>query len=487
MSGLVRSLVAALAVMAGATASAQNEVSYTSIASINLIPQEQESTMTVRATLTLNGNPSYIQDATGGAAVNGLKMQGLRIGDELLLTGHVVDLQTGLVFHDIHAHLLWHGSPIPALSVTADEAALGKFGSQLIEVNGRLVDTRIGNGETWFRLESGHQVFLARLNSEGSTSLLPHIDSDSVVRLRGICSLQPRDTQYEGGFAVLLRSAEDVTVVSGPPWWSPKHLADLGILLGILVIVGHLILVQTLKTRFRAIIAERARLGHELHDTLAQSFAGLSYQIQAARKNVPASATPLTHHLDLALDMVRHSHSEAHRSIMMLRPQQLAEGADLHSAIQAALEESTAGGYIETRFTTKGSAASLPLIVTDTLYRVAQEAIANALRHGHPSRLDVNLDYLPSSIRLTVIDDGIGFETRTAINGFGLAGMRERVRALRGGFSVVSEAGKGATVKAEIHRPYKAGVRFIFTLNAWVSSNWERLHRLLQPNGRHSS
>jgi signal transduction histidine kinase len=479
--GPVRSLVAVLAVLIGGTASAQNDAPHTSIASINLLPQTRDFLVTVRATLTLNGNPSYIQDATGGVAVNGLKVQGLRIGDELLLTGHLEDSQTGLAFRDSRAQLLWHGSPMPPLSVTADEAALGKFGSQLIEVSGRLVDTKIGNGETWLRLESGHQVFMARLNSEGSTSLLPHIDSDSILRLRGICSLQPRDTQYEGGFAVLLRSAEDVTVVSGPPWWSPKHLAELGFLLAGLVIAGHVALVQVLKGRFRAIIAERARLGHELHDTLAQSFAGLSYQIQAARKNVPASASPLAHHLDLALDMVRHSHSEAHRSIMMLRPQQLAEGADLHSAIQAALEESTAGCYLETRFTTKGLAASLPLIVTDTLYRVAQEAIANALRHGHPSRLDVNLDYLPTSINLSVTDNGIGFEAKSPQSrGFGLAGMRERIRALGGDFSVVSEPGKGAKISAEIHRPYNAGARLTSAFSAWASFNWDRLQRLLQ-------
>jgi signal transduction histidine kinase len=396
MIGPIRCLIAVLVVIGTAMAGTRSGDPYTSIAAINSLPQTHLSTVTVRATLTLNGKPSYIQDSTGGAEVDGLFAQDLRIGDELLVTGHADDTETGLVFRNSQVHLLWHGSPMPPLSVTADEAALGKFTALLVEVRGQLINAERSNGETWLRLESGHQVFLAHLNPEQGNSLLPRIEDNSVLRLRGICSLQPRDTLHQGGFAILLRSAEDVTVVSGPPWWSPRHLAELGMLLAAVVIAGHLALVQMLKARFRAIMAERSRLGHELHDTLAQSFAGLSFQIQAARKIAPVPPDPLTRHLDVALDMVRHSHSEAHRSIMMLRPQSLADGTDLYSAIQASLEQSAAGCHLDVHFTTRGSVTRLPLITTDTLYRIAQEAIANALRHGHPSRLDVNLDYLPT-------------------------------------------------------------------------------------------
>jgi signal transduction histidine kinase len=481
MNGPIRNLVLLLAVTCGTAAGAGRDAPYTSIAAISLAPQTQDSTVTLRATLTLNGSPSYIQDATGGAEVDGLFAEGLRIGDELLIDGHADDTQSGLVFSKTSVQLLWHGSPMPPLSVTADEAVLGKFAALLIEVSGRLIDTETSNGETWLRLESGHQVFLARLNSQKGSSLLPPIGRNSVLRLRGICSLQPRDTRYQGGFAILLRSAEDVTVVSGPPWWSPNHLAELGILLGSLVIAAHLALIQTLKARFRAIIAERARLGHELHDTLAQSFAGLSYQIQAARKIAPTSVVPLTEHLDLALDMVRHSHSEAHRSIMMLRPQSLAGGKDLQSAIQTALEQSTAGCSLDVQFTTRGSVARLPLLTTDTLYRIAQEAIANALRHGRPSRLEVNLEFLQSSVRLSVVDDGMGFEVKAHHGqGFGLAGMRERVRALRGSFILLSEPGKGTRLSAEIPLSHNSGDRIVSAIQVGASSLWVRIRSLFR-------
>jgi signal transduction histidine kinase len=481
MKKTVRVLVLLLGSCPATTGYGARDAPYTSLAQISSIPQVADSTVSVRATLTLNGNPSYIQDATGGASVDGPFARNLRIGDELLIEGHAEDTVRGLEFRKSRVELLWHGSPMPPLSVTADEAALGKFPALLIEVNGRLIDTESKDGDTWLRLESGRQIFMARFNSQGSSSLLPQIDKESVVRLRGICSLQPRDTQYQGGFAILLRSAEDVTVVTGPPWWSPRHLAEIGILLGSSIIAIHLLLVQTLKARFRAIMAERARLGHELHDTLAQSFAGLSYQIQAARKRVPPAARPLAQHLEIALDMVRHSHSEAHRSIMMLRPQPLAGGTDLQSAIQASLEQSTAGCNLAVQFITKGSAPNLPLLTTDTLYRIAQEAIANALRHGRPSKLDISLEYRQRSVYLSVVDDGVGFDIKSPNSqGFGVAGMRERVRALRGSFSLTSEPGKGTSVKTELHLHSNASVRALSVMRVGLSSLQKAIKAILR-------
>lgn len=483
MAAFVPALLALAALLAAPTSNDSASAPYTSIEEITLLPQKDGQQITVRATLTLNGNPSYIQDSTGGAAVEGLAAQDLKIGDELLITGHARETEAGLVLRESRAEPLWHGSPMPPLSVTADEAALGKFAALLIEVNGELIDTERHDGETWLRLKSGHQQFLAHLNSGEGDSLLPELEAGSVLRLRGVCSLLPRDTRYIGGFAILLRSAEDISVVSGPPWWSLTHLLELGLLIGGLVMAGHIMVVEMLKARFRAIMAERARMGHELHDTLAQGFAGLSYQLQATRKIVPPANELLTRRLDLALDMVRHSHSEAHRSIMMLRPQPLAEGADLHSAIQDSLAQSTADCSLDARFTTSGSVVRLPLMTTDALFRVAQEAIANALRHGCPTLLEVNLEYAPAHVCLTIHDNGAGFDPRTMrTRGFGLAGMRERIRALRGSFSVESAPGAGTCVRAEIYLHRNTLVRVATALRLW-QARW-RNRILLQLERR---
>ena len=456
---------------------------YPSIAAIHQHPQISGTRATVQATLTLNGNPSYIQDSTGGAEVDGLSTQGLKIGDEILVTGQAVDSETGLRLQHSTVALLWHGPPVPPLSVTADDAAVGKFAGLLIDVSGRYIGSEERDGDTWLRLENGRQDFLAHISSERGSSLLPRIESGSFIRLRGVCSLQPGDTQYRGGFAILLRSAEDVSVLSGPPWWSLKHLIEIGMLLAVLVIAVHVTLVQMLKARFRAIMAERARLGHELHDTLAQSFAGLAFQLQAAQRIAPDSNHLLARRLDVALEMVRHSHAEAHRSIMMLRPQPLEEGADLAEAIQSALEMSTSGSQLKSQFTISGAADRLPLMVTDALYRIAQEAIANALRHGHPQEVNIVLDYLQGSVRLSVSDDGLGFEPKLLPNrGFGLAGMRERVRTLGGGLIIASEPGKGTCIVAEIPLRRDARERFFAAIVKLPSIYWSRLQHGVQGN-----
>jgi signal transduction histidine kinase len=475
MCALTTALMAFVA-MTGIAADVPPSAPYTSFAQLASLPQADGASVTVRATLTLNGPVSYVEDSTGGAAVAGLAAQGLRIGDELLITGRAYETAAGLQLRNSRAELLWHGSPMPPLSVTAEDAALGKFAGLLIDVNGELIGTERRNSETSLVLRSGHQEFLAHLNSGEENSLLPHLQEGSVLRLRGVCSLLPVDTRFEGGFAILLRSAEDVTVVAGPPWWSLAHLFELGVVLGSLILLGHITVVQMLKARFRAIMAERARMGHELHDTLAQGFAGLSYQLQATRKIVPPANELLIRRLDLALDMVRHSHSEAHRSIMMLRPQPLEEGADLHSAIEAALVQSTADCNLDARFAASGSVIPLPLMTTDALYRVAQEAIANALRHGRPTLLEVKLDYTRAQVCLSVRDNGTGFEPKAArTHGFGLAGMRERIRALRGNFSIDSAPGSGTLVRAEVHLHRNALMRLLATLRLWQASRWNRM------------
>lgn len=454
---------------------AQSPVPYASIAAIHSHPQSPTSEVTVHATLTLNGDPSYVQDSTGGAKVDGLSTRGLRIGDQLLVTGHADDAEEGLILRDSRVDLLWHGSPVPPLSVTPDEAAQGKFAALLVEVKGRFTGSEHSSSGTWLKMESGQQTFLAKLNFSPAASSLPNIPNGAIVSLRGVCSLQPSDTLYQGGFAVLLRSEQDVTVVSGPPWWSLKHLLEIGILLAVLVIAGHVTLVHMLTAKYNAIMAERARLGLELHDTLSQGFAGLSFQIQAAQKAAPRTNAALVRHLDVALDMVRHSHAEAHCSIMMLRPQQLASGADLPSAIRDALEQSTAGSKLQVHFAIQGSVTALPLVTTDALYRIAQEAIANALRHGTPSTLNVALEYEPSSVCLVVTDDGSGFDPRTSqASGYGLAGMRERVRALRGEFSIASEPGRGTRIRARIHLRGKLRRRLFAVLRNIVAVYWER-------------
>lgn len=266
----------------------------------------------------------------------------------------------------------------------------------------------------------------------------------------------------------MLRSAEDIDTVSGAPWWSLRHLFELGLVLLGVIWTAHVVRVGMMKARFRAIMAERARVAHEMHDTLAQSFAGVAFQIQAAKNNSPQGDAVLERHLDVALDMVRHSHSEAHRSIVMLRPQPLEETTTLRDALKQSIDRLTEGCAINVNFAVTGMRVDLPLFVEDVLYRVAQESIANALRHGNPNNLSINLDYGTRVVALTVSDDGKGFDpAQLDRSGFGVSGMRQRIRALHGTFTISSEPGEGTQVRAEIPRRRVALIRIKSVISAY--------------------
>src|SRR5216684_2595935 len=269
--------------------------SYIPIAAIHSLLQQHTGRVTVRATLTRNGNPIYVEDSTEGAAVEDVPSQDLKIGDQLLVTGWAEESDHGLVFRRASIRVLWPGIPMPPLAVTADQAALGKFANSLIEVQGRLVGDGSDPGNS-LKIESGSQSFLAKFDSAQGGLLLPRLERGSLLRLRGICSVRPEDTRYLGGFALLLRSAEDIDTIAGAPWWSPRHLFEFGLALLVIVWTAHVARVRMMKARFRAITAERARVAHEMHDTLAQSFAGVAFQIQAAKNNSPQGDVVLDRH-----------------------------------------------------------------------------------------------------------------------------------------------------------------------------------------------
>lgn len=117
---------------------------------------------------------------------------------------------------------------------------------------------------------------------------------------------------------MILPAIDDIEVVQRPPWWSTGHIVAGIIVLLLLVLAAQTIHGRIERMKLRAVFEERERLAHEIHDTLAQSFAGIGYQLQAIHDEV-GNETELREHLDLATDLVRTSHDEARRSISALK------------------------------------------------------------------------------------------------------------------------------------------------------------------------
>jgi signal transduction histidine kinase len=197
---------------------------------------------------------------------------------------------------------------------------------------------------------------------------------------------------------------------------------------------------------------ERQRMAREIHDTLAQSLAGIITQLQAADQ--------------VSQDGERRRHLDA------ARPEPLEHGR-IEQALRQVTERWSALHGVPATVTTTGPVGPMPPQAELTLLRTAQEALANVAKHADASRVGLTLSYFDDQVTLDIRDDGSGFTARTGeqilnigtsrppgpapdagdgppMGGFGLTAMRERVEGLAGSLAIESEPGAGTTISASL-------------------------------------
>jgi signal transduction histidine kinase len=211
---------------------------------------------------------------------------------------------------------------------------------------------------------------------------------------------------------------------------------------------------RTLRARFQLVLTERARLARELHDTLAQDFVGLSTLLDAASMRLAEDASSARQFLELARKMVRHSLTEARRSVMDLRAAVL-QGQSLGDALRSAAPLWVAGSRLRVHVETEGEPAKLPDEEEQHLLRVAQEALHNAAHHAQGQNAWVRLSYVRNGetvrVELAIRDDGRGFDPQGTFDPseghFGILGMQERSERIGGTFHLESRPGAGTLVE----------------------------------------
>lgn len=211
------------------------------------------------------------------------------------------------------------------------------------------------------------------------------------------------------------------------------------------------------RAREAGVLDERQRMARDIHDTLAQSLAGILTQLQAAEltMNDPAA---LRDHVRSALDLAREGLVEARRTVHALEPSALVE-TRLSDAIEAVARRWSETAQVDAVVTTTGNPRPMHPEVEVTLLRAAQEALANVAKHARARRVGLTLSYMEDLVTLDVRDDGVGFEpqavrrtdaTGVDAGGFGLAGMRQRVQRLAGRLVIESEPGGGTAISAAV-------------------------------------
>lgn len=191
---------------------------------------------------------------------------------------------------------------------------------------------------------------------------------------------------------------------------------------------------------------ERQRISRDLHDDIGQRLSLIALALD--RLDYSGMSARQTHSLpDIRRD-IHELASDLHglsRELYSSTVQQLGLGP----AIQNWCSQVATQYRMAIEFTGDGH-DGLPRDVSMCLYRVAQEALNNAVKHGCAERVSVQLKREPSKVSLRVVDSGHGFDPHSPTTGIGLASMRERLRFIGGELSVISAPGRGAEVTAEV-------------------------------------
>jgi signal transduction histidine kinase len=381
-----------------------------------------------------------VQDETSSVLVSRFTApQPLKLGDVVAVHGDLTSERFRSNIENASIEVLWSARSLAPLSVTATQLTAAYRG-RFIEVEADVISDGVAEGRRELILRDEKQTFRALMY--GNSNAGPeHFAPGSRVRLQGAAVALP---EFTNGIYPFIVIAESVQLLSPPPWWSPMHITILGLFAAVLLLVIQWLLYSLQRWHMRSVLHEREQLAFELHDTLAQSFTGIAYQLQAAREERKGDSA-VQAHVANALKIVQISHREASRTIASLRPQPR-DVSGIINALKQSAERLSATGNLTIYTSLNERPAPLPLEVTEAFFRIGQEAIINAIQHSHCEALWIDLHILKGLATISIRDDGIGFSPELASTGLGIMGMKRRADAIKATFTLVSTPGHGTTV-----------------------------------------
>jgi ligand-binding sensor domain-containing protein/signal transduction histidine kinase len=226
----------------------------------------------------------------------------------------------------------------------------------------------------------------------------------------------------------------------------------------LILAAAHGLRVKQVAMRFRAVLEERNRLAHEMHDTLIQDCAGVSALLEAVSKLDFADKSLCHELIDHARQQISITIDETRTAVWNLRQSALqGRMMPIHGAIEEIAMQLRERSGLSVRCMVSGEAYLLPSPVVHELTMIVREALANAAQHARATEVNVRVAFELHGLAVTIEDDGIGFDPRgqAVIQNelhYGLRVMKERADGLGGVFSLESSAGSGTVIQVRLPR-----------------------------------
>jgi len=207
------------------------------------------------------------------------------------------------------------------------------------------------------------------------------------------------------------------------------------------------------QSRYVLLASERDRIAREMHDGVLQSLFSISLGLELCKKQIYRDPAVVAVKLDELQQHLNTSMTELRRFIYDLRPMKLAE-LGLVGAVEYWIEQITQNRPVRGRVVVQCQLPNLTPSEEACLYRVAKEAISNVVRHAGARSFEVRIDCPEDHVRLSVIDDGVGFDAEFMLdqgtNGIGLRSISDRVARDGGALEIRSVPGRGTTLSVQL-------------------------------------
>ncbi len=347
--------------------------------------------------------------------------------------------------------------------------------ARTVSLVGKVVDINRRTTEVQILVSDGRQSVLLTTALPSEQPLPKDLVIGSLIRAEGVFtystipSLSPdcknRVWSRIEGHRLHVHNLNDIQVVSRPPFWTPFRvilliLSIIALYVVALVIIASLrrtvsrqvkLIEAALKDRAAADGArrERLRLSHDLHDDFQQLLAGISFRLTAARNWLEENESDKVDlQLRKAQDCLLHTQTQLRAVLWGL--QEESEGPKRLSHLFQYVTSRMPHWENIVQITCTGEEPLPARTIAGSLLMVLQEAVGNAINHGHATKVDVSLRFSPGSLTMLISDNGCGFDLAHHGTGLGLSSMRDRARALGGSCEIASQMDRGTQVKVEV-------------------------------------